>query len=443
MGRAQNVSEATTRIMVFIISGSYAAPNQTAIDAARSGASPTELSLRAALSYDVGGSKPFSCGRGDIVKSNFKWTLSFLLSLCLAAIFAGPCSAQSLRQRAGAIGLLVGAAVNPNLFSNPDCAGTLAREFNMVEPENVMKWATIEPAEGHFNFEPGDEVVAFAEAHHMKVRGHNLLWAIHNPAWLTSGHFTPAELRAIMKRHIQTEAAHYRGKVFAWDVVNEAIGKDGQVKHSVWYDEPGIGLAGRGTEYVAQAFRWAHQADPNALLFYNDYNAEGLNAKSNAIYAMVKSFKRRGVPIDGVGLQMHLFDPNHIPAGIAANIRRLAKLGLVVNITEMDVALPLAHPGATPTPQQSALQAKVYGHVASICAKLPACTAFQTWGVTDKYSWIPGYTKGKRGAALLFDSDYKPKPAYAAVLRAFTEAARANPTLKRQRLHDESSAAKK
>lgn len=378
----------------------------------------------------------------NTVRPNFKSTVSSLLAVCLIATAAGLCHAQSLRQRADAIGLLVGAAVNPNLFSDPEYAGTLAREFNMVEPENVMKWTTIEPAEGKFNFGPGDEVVDFAEAHQMKVRGHNLLWAIYNPAWLTSGHFTPAELRAIMKRHIQTEVAHYRGKVFAWDVVNEAIGKDGGVKHSIWYDEPGIGLASRGTAYVAQAFRWAREADPNALLFYNDYDAEGLNAKSNAIYTMVKEFKRRGVPIDGVGLQMHLFDPNRVPSGIAANIRRLAKLGVVVNITEMDVALPLAHPGATATPQELALQAKVYGHIALICARLPACTAFQTWGVTDKYSWIPGYTKGKDGAALLFDSAYKPKPAFAAVLRAFTEAASANPSLKRQRLRDESAAIK-
>lgn len=376
------------------------------------------------------------------MRPDFKWTVSLLLSACLVATFTEPCASQSLRERASAIGLLVGAAVNPNLFSNPDYADTLAREFNMVEPEDVMKWAAIEPSDGRFNFGPGDEVVAFAEGHHMKVRGHNLLWAIYNPAWLASGYFTPAELRAIMKRHIQTEVAHYRGKVFAWDVVNEAIGKDGRVKHSIWYDEPGIGLADRGTEYVAQAFRWAHEADPNALLFYNDYGAEGLNAKSNAIYAMVKDFKQRGVPIDGVGLQMHLLNPNHVPAGIAANIRRLANLGLVVNVTEMDVALPLAHADGAATTGQLALQASVYRQIASICARLPACTAFQTWGVTDKHSWIPGFTKGKDGAALLFDSNYKPKPAFAAVLRAFTEAAKANPSLKRQRLRDELEAAK-
>lgn len=365
-------------------------------------------------------------------------SLALLIALCAVRVGA----AQTLREAAGDIGLLVGAAVDPPLFSHPKYASTLASQFSMVEPENAMKWAATEPADGKFNFGPGDEVVAFAEAHHMMVRGHNLLWNVFNPAWLAKGHFTPAELREIMKRHIQTEVAHYRGKVFAWDVVNEAIDQNGGVKNSIWYNEPGIGLAGKGTEYIAQAFRWAHEADPHALLFYNDYAAEGLNKKSNAIYAMVKAFKRHGVPINGVGLQMHLFNLNNVPTGIAANIRRLAKLGVEVNITEMDVALPLSHPGAQPTPQELAKQAKVYGKIASICARIPACTAFQTWGVTDKHSWIPGYTKGKMGAALLFDGDYRPKPAFTAVLDAFLAADKANPDLERQRLRFESRVAK-
>lgn len=353
--------------------------------------------------------------------------------ICVASLLAASiCPAQTLRQAAGQIGLLVGTAVNPRLFSNPDYAGVLAREFNMVEPENVMKWAATEPAEGRFNFGPGDEVVAFAETHDMKVRGHNLLWAIYNPAWLKQGHFTPKQLRRIMKRHIQTEVRHYRGKVFAWDVVNEAIGQNGEVKHSIWYDQPGIGLAGKGTEYVAQAFRWAHQADPKALLFYNDYDAEGLNAKSNAIYAMVKDFKQRGVPIDGVGLQMHL-NLHHVPSNVAANIERLAELDLQVNITEMDVALPVNAEGKA-DPENLAKQAAIYQKMAAVCASHPACTAFQTWGFTDKYSWIPGFTKGKEGAALIFDAAYQKKPAYAAILNAFAAEAKADPAIEEQRL---------
>ncbi|MGH9378106.1 MAG: endo-1,4-beta-xylanase [Terriglobia bacterium] len=365
------------------------------------------------------------------MRLNFKLCLGALLASLLVA---GICSAQSLRQEAEKIGLLVGTAVNPRLFSNPAYSGTLGREFNMIEPENQMKWAAIEPSQGQFNFGPGDEVVAFAKAHQMKVRGHNLLWAIYNPSWLKQGHFTPEELRQIMKRHIQTEVRHYRGKVFAWDVVNEAIDKDGSVKQSVWYDQPGIGLAGKGTEYVAQAFRWAHETDPKALLFYNDYDAEGLNAKSDAIYAMVKDFKQRGVPIDGVGLQMHLLDMNHLPSNVAANIERLGKLGLQVHITEMDVALPIDAEGQPANRAELAEQAKVYQQMAAICASHPACTAFQTWGFTDKYSWIPGYTKGKKGAALIFNAAYEPKPAYRAILNAFAQTAETKPAIKELRL---------
>jgi len=335
----------------------------------------------------------------------------------------------SLAEAAGRLGLLVGAAVDPAHFSEPDYAETLAREFNMVEPENVMKWRHIEPARGHFDFGAWDQVVSFAAAHQMKVRGHNLLWPARNPAWVTDGHFTPAELREILHEHIATVAGHYGGKVFAWDVVNEAFDSRGRLRHSVWYDEPGIGLAGRGTAYVEQAFRWAREADPKALLFYNDYAAEGLNAKSDAIYTMVRDFKRCGVPIDGVGLQMHVAVGS--PEGISvltsldANITRLARLGVQVQITEMDVSLPLPEGQTSEPPADSPevrQQAGLYGRVAAICAGNPGCTAFQTWGVTDRYSWIPVFTHGKRGSGLLFDNDYRPKPCYQAVLKALMDA---------------------
>ncbi|MDE3181618.1 MAG: endo-1,4-beta-xylanase [Acidobacteriota bacterium] len=361
-----------------------------------------------------------------------------LIAVLTASLSPGAGAAQTLRQAAARIGLLAGTAVNAGaLADDPDYSAALAREYSMAEPENQMKWRAIEPAEGKFNFGPGDALAAFAEAHHMKVRGHNLLWGIYNPEWLTNGHFSPEELRQIMKRHIQTEVSHYRGKVFAWDVVNEAIDKSGGVKHSIWYDQPGIGLAGKGTAYIAQAFRWAHEADPHALLFYNDYGAEGLNAKSDAIYEMAKDFKRHGVPIDGVGLQMHLFNLDRIPSGITANIERLGKLGIEVHITEMDVALPLPAIGATTSPGELARQAEVYRKIAAICASHPACTAFQTWGFTDKYSWIPGYTKGKKGAALIFNAKFQPKPAYNAMIVVFTQAAEKNPRIKNQRLEFE------
>jgi endo-1,4-beta-xylanase len=324
--------------------------------------------------------------------------------------------AQSLRDDADRRSILIGAAVNPALFAEEPYASTLAREFNMLEPENEMKWGRIRPAEDKFNFGPGDEVVAFAQAHKMKVRGHCLLWSEHNPAWVSKGNFAPEQLSKLLREHIATVMKHYSGKVFAWDVVNEAFLANGTIEPSIWYDSPGIGLAGKGAAYIEQAFRWARAGDPKALLFYNDYDTEGLNAKSDAVYAMVKDFKRRGVPIDGVGIQAHIFDFNMKEiSSLAANLARLTALGLQVHITEMDVALPLDTTGALLDQSGLARQADVYRFIAAACLQQSGCTAFQTWGFTDKYSWIPGYTKGAKGKALLFDELYAPKPAYNAL----------------------------
>ncbi|HKQ52149.1 MAG TPA: endo-1,4-beta-xylanase [Pyrinomonadaceae bacterium] len=342
------------------------------------------------------------------------------LALACALLSAATASrAQSLRARADRAGVLVGAAVDPRLFNEPSYAATLVREFNMVEPENVMKWGTIRPARDKFNFGPGDKVVAFARRNGMKVRGHTLLWSEYNPTWLLKGNFTPGELNAVLREHVTKVMRHYAGRVFAWDVVNESFLADGSIEPSVWYDSPGIGFKGKGTAYIEQAFRWARAADPKALLFYNDYDTEGINAKSDAVYEMVKDFKRRGVPIDGVGIQAHIFKMDAADlASVKANIARLAALGLQIHITEMDVALDVDSGGNLL--DQSALQrqADVYRLIAEACFAEPRCTAFQTWGLTDKYSWIPNYTKGKQGAALIFDRAYAPKPAYAAVVES-------------------------
>ena len=246
-------------------------------------------------------------------------------------------------------GILVGTAVRPYFFPRPAYSATLAREFNMVEPEDAMKWWALRHDAGAFDFREGDEVVRFAQAHDMKVRGHCLVWDHNNPDWLTQGHFTPASCRSLLQEHIATVMKHYAGQVFAWDVVNEALDENGKLRDSLWYNQPGIGLADKGTAYIEQAFRWAHEADPHALLFYNEAEGEGLNRKSDAIYAMVKDFKRRGVPIDGVGLQMHISRLDVDTAAIAANIARLTALGVQVHITELDVSLPVDSNGPPQT----------------------------------------------------------------------------------------------
>src|SRR5258705_8350894 len=250
----------------------------------------------------------------------------------------------------------------------------------MLEPEDVMKWETIHPAPETFDFRRGDRLVTFAISHQMKVRGHTLTWHQQNPSWLVDGRHTPDELARILEQHIKAVVGHYRGKVFAWDVVNEAFDEGrnaGKLRSTLWYDRPRIGRAGKGSSYIEDCFRWAHAADPDALLFYNDVEAEAMNLKSDAIYAMVKDFRRRGVPIDGVGFQMHLANLHPDVTSIAANIGRFTALGVQVHITEMDVALAVSGDG-NPSPADLQLQADVYRKIASACLAHAGCTAIQT-----------------------------------------------------------------
>jgi endo-1,4-beta-xylanase len=349
------------------------------------------------------------------------WQLGFLAIWLTAASMTQP---PTLRGAADQAGILVSTAVRPTLFSETAYAETLAREFNMIEPEDAMKWWTIRQEQGSFDFREGDEVVRFAQAHRMKVRGHCLVWDHNNPDWLRQGRFSPAQMATLLQVHIATVMRHYAGQVFAWDVVNEALDENGRPKDSPWYDQPGIGLAEQGTAYIEQAFRWAREADPQALLFYNEAEGEKLNRKSDAIYAMLKDFRRRGVPVDGVGLQMHIFHLDLDTGAVAANIARLTALGLQVHITELDVALPVDPTSKLASKEDLLVQAEIYRGVLRACLQNPGCTAIQTWGFTDKYSWIGSHSHGTQGAALFFDRSYKPKTAYGAMIEEISRPVR-------------------
>ncbi len=320
---------------------------------------------------------------------------------------APPTPILSLRSLANAHGIAIGTAVNIQaLQSGPEYQDTLSREFNIVTPENAMKFANIHPNPGVYDFHDADTIVAFAHAHGMQVRGHTLVWYRVVPAWVENGHYTRNELKAILKDHIMTVVSHYRGQVNIWDVVNEAIASDGTLRNTLW-------LRGIGPDYIDLAFRWAHEANPQAQLFYNDFAAEGLGRKSDAVYALVKGMLQRGVPISGVGLQMHL-SLNKVPAmrDVLANMNRLAALGLQVHITEMDVEIQ----GASGTLEEKLTrQAIIYRDMLEVCLSAPNCNAFVMWGFTDRYSWIPLST-GHADSPLIFDEEYRPKPAYAALI---------------------------
>jgi endo-1,4-beta-xylanase len=314
----------------------------------------------------------------------------------------------SLRQLAEARGLYIGAAVEVNALQDQDYSGLLAREFNLVVPETAMTFRSTQPGRDRYNFSQGDELVAFAREHGMAVRGQVLVWDHQLPDWLVQGDFSRAEWKQLLRDHIQTKVGHYRGELIAWDVVNEAIDDNGLLRDTIW-------MQNIGPEYIALAFRWAREADPEALLFYNDHLGEGLNRKSQAIYALVSGLLRASVPIDGVGMQMHTWlEGPPEPEALAANMQRLADLGLLVQITEMDVRTQYH---SISEEEKLDLQAKMYRQVLETCLAADNCNAFITWGVTDRYSWIPGYT-GSPDMPLLFDREGRPKPAYEAVRQA-------------------------
>ncbi|HXX77054.1 MAG TPA: endo-1,4-beta-xylanase [Ktedonobacteraceae bacterium] len=325
---------------------------------------------------------------------------------------ASPTSTATLRSFAQTRGFYIGTAVNVGaLLTEQRYSDILATEFNMVTPEVAMKFNATEPERGHYNFTDGDTLVAFASAHDMQVRGHNLVWFMALPSWLTTGHFTRNELMSILHDHIFAEVSHYRGEVNIWDVVNEAINDNGSLRDSIW-------SRGIGPDYLDLAFRWAHEANPQARLFYNDYGAEGLGQKSDAVYRLVAGMIKRGVPINGVGLQMHVsLDSYPRPQDVLANMRRLTALGLEVQITEMDVEI---QNDPRPIQVRFAVEAQIYRDMLSTCLAVARCTAFVMWGFTDRHSWIPAAT-GHSDAPLIFDAAYQPKPAYYALLNVLQQ----------------------
>lgn len=319
---------------------------------------------------------------------------SAVLAAAGVVAFSGTAhAATTLGAAAAEKGRYFGTAVAANHLGETDYATTLDTEFSSVTPENEMKWDALEPSRGTFTYGNADRIVAHAQARGMQVRGHTLVWHSQLPSWV--GSLAATDLRAAMNHHITQVMTHYKGKVAAWDVVNEAFqdGGSGARRSSPFQDKLGDG-------FIEEAFRTARAADPAAELCYNDYNTDGVNAKSNAVYAMVKDFKQRGVPIDCVGLQSHFNAQSPVPADYQANIQRFADLGVDVQITELDIE------------GSGSAQATHYGNVTKACLAVTRCTGITVWGVTDKYSWRSG------GTPLLFDGTYQKKPAYTAVLTA-------------------------
>jgi endo-1,4-beta-xylanase len=321
-----------------------------------------------------------------------------------------------LRAAAEAAQKRIGTAIMSGRLNDPAARALIARQFDSLSPENEMKWASVEPRPGAFAFLAGDRLVAFAKQNNLRMRGHTLVWHQQIPAWAKQ--LKGDELRAAMARHIAGVVGHWKGDIGAWDVVNEALVDD--PSGALRPDSP---FATVGPDYIDQAFRMAHDADPQAQLFYNDYEIEGMGVpKSEAAFALCKRLKEAGAPITGVGFQMHV-DPRHWPTpdAIKANVARYAALGLLVEFTEMDVPV-----GELPGDADQKLQEqrRIAHDIVATCVSQANCTAVTFWGLTDRDSWLnaPQWAKLRGNGPhrpLLFDAQMHPKPIVQGVLDAF------------------------
>ncbi|WUW18814.1 endo-1,4-beta-xylanase [Streptomyces sp. NBC_01465] len=318
--------------------------------------------------------------------------------------------AATLDDLAQKTGRYYGSAVDNPELADTAYADLLGTEFGATTPGNAMKWESTEPQRGVFDFTAGDEIVNYARANGLKLRGHTLLWHNQLPGWLTSGTWTPDELRSILKNHITTEVKHFKGKVFAWDVANEIMNEDGTYRESIFYKTLGPG-------YIADALRWAHAADPKVKLYLNDYNVEAIGPKSDAYYTLIKQLKADRVPIDGFGLQGHLALQYGFPSGLKENLQRFAALRVDVAFTELDIRMNLPSDTAKLTQQ-----ADWYRQVTDACLAVKRCVGITVWGYSDRHSWIPAVFPGE-GAALPWDENLAHKPAYDAIHDALAAAA--------------------
>jgi endo-1,4-beta-xylanase len=363
-------------------------------------------------------------------------TLGVAVAMVLAVLAAGPAAfaathagtsapAQptTLRGLAAQVGLRFGTAIIPFDLNTPALNQIAAAQFSVVTPGNEMKWQVVEPTQGVLNFTGGDNLVAFAKANNDLVRGHTLLWHNQLPNWLTTGvangTISNDQLRALLHQHVIDEVTHFKGEIWQWDVANEFFSNtfdstpplpDGINSGDFWVSHLGEGIIG-------DAFRWAHQADPHAILFYNDFNIageDGSNLKSNNVFAWLKTMLAEGVPIQGVGDQGHLDTQFGFPSQMESDLARFASLGLKVAVTEADVRTFVDSPTTQKPTDKIAVfaQANLYEGMLKACLSLRSCISFTVWGFADEDSWVPPVFKGE-GAATLWDVNLSPKPAFA------------------------------
>jgi endo-1,4-beta-xylanase len=359
-----------------------------------------------------------------------------LLTACQSAPRAATTSSDPGLKAAFRDAFMVGAALAPPQFGERDTASValIVRQFNAITPENVLKWERVHPQPDQYDFALPDQYVAFGQRHGMFIVGHTLVWHSQTPSWVfQNAQGQPLgrdELLARMKDHITTVVGRYKGRIKGWDVVNVALNEDGTLRDSPWKRII-------GEDYLVKAFQFAHEADPAAELYYNDYNLD-YPAKRDGVIRLVRALQAAGVPIHAVGTQEHLKLTTPSIAQVDSSIRMISATGVKVNVTELDIdVLPQATRNVTAdVAARAAAAANLDPYKAGLPDSMQVALArryedlFRVyldhrdvidrvtfWGVADRNSWLNGWpVAGRTNYPLLFDRDDKPKLAYQRVM---------------------------
>ena len=301
----------------------------------------------------------------------------------------------------------LGASVNPRMLNENEAYRNIAtNEWNSLTAENHMKMMLIHPAADRFDFSKGDEILNFGAATGKRMHGHTLVWHNQVPQWMKDFQGDQKAWESLLKTHIQTVVSHYKGKIAGWDVVNESFLDDGSLRPTLWSEHI--------PDYIAKSFQWAHEADPKAILFYNDYGQDGKPKKMQAILDLVKELKHRNIPIHGLGLQMHI-NVDSKRKELQEVLDKSVETGLKIHLSELDIAVnPKNNPDFVYEEKVASAQAEQFNYVFKSYAAVPAAQQYGItfWNISDKDSWLRGYFKRPKEYPLLFDDNYSKKPAY-------------------------------
>lgn len=306
----------------------------------------------------------------------------------------------------------IGTAIDVVELDNDPLYKSIAiKQFNSITPENIFKAQNIHPEPLFFNWSEADSLTSFCQNNNKRLHGHTLIWHQQLPQWILDYQGSTADWEQLMKVHIQTIMRHFKNKVIAWDVVNEAFNEDGTLRNSIWKQKIGDG-------YIEKAFQFAREADPNALLFYNDFNLESNTTKLNSVLSFLNNIRNRGVRIDGIGIQMHISTYYPEPTQIAKTFQKFANQNYKIHVSELDISV-------NPLAKDFVQVEKLFNDQANLLASLVLSYnqipnhlqyGITFWGISDKNSWIR-YFYNRVDYPLLYDENYLPKPCYCKLIK--------------------------